>query len=224
MRFGILGGGSVGQTLGAALVERGHEVTIGIRRVSPETLAASRNQAGTLGEWQARTGGHVGTLEEAAWRGEAVINATRGDGSLEALRMAGAQHLAGKVLIDVSNPLDFSQGMPPFLMAEYSGPTSLGERIQAEFPEARVVKAFNTLTAAVMTDPGLVSGEQDLFLSGNDEGAKEAVRDLARGFGWSSFVDLGDIKGARAQELFVLIWVRIWMTSGNPIFGYRIVR
>lgn len=224
MRIGILGGGSVGQTLGAALIERGHEVTVGIRRVSEETLAASRMQAGSLGEWQARTGGRVAALEEAAWRAEVVINATRGDGSLEALRIAGAGHLAGKVLIDVSNPLDFSQGMPPFLMPQYSGPTSLGEQIQAEFPEARVVKAFNTVTAAVMTDPGRVPGEHDLFLAGNDEVAKEVVRRIARSFGWASFVDLGDIKGARAQELFVVIWARIWMTGGDPIFGYRIAR
>jgi predicted dinucleotide-binding enzyme len=224
MRIGILGGGSVGQTLGAALIERGHEVAVGIRRVSPETLAASRNQAGSLGEWQARTGGRVGTLEEAASGAEIVINATRGDGSLEALRMAGLGNLTGKVLVDVSNPLDFSQGMPPFLMTEYAGPTSLGEQIQAEVPEARVVKAFNTVTAAVMVNPGLVSGEHDLFLAGNDEAAKEAVRGLARDFGWQSFVDLGDIKGARAAECFLPIWVRLWMTGGTPILGWRIVR
>lgn len=224
MRIGILGGGSAGQTLGAALIERGHEVAIGVRRVSPETLAASRMQAGTLGEWRERTGGRVVTLEEAASGAELLINATKGEGSLEALRLAGAGNLSGKVLIDVANPLDFSQGMPPFLIPEYSGPTSLGEQIQAEFPEARVVKAFNTVTAAVMANPGQVPGEHDLFLCGNDEGAKEAVRDIARSFGWQSFVDMGDIKGARAQEMFVVIWVRIWMTSGNPIFGYRIVR
>jgi 8-hydroxy-5-deazaflavin:NADPH oxidoreductase len=224
MRIGILGGGSAGQTLGGALVEHGHEVAIGIRRVSPETLAASRNQAGTLGEWQARTGGRVGTMEEAASDAELVFNATRGDGSLEALRLAGAENLAGKVLIDVSNPLDFSQGMPPFLMAEYSGPSSLGEQIQAEFPEARVVKAFNTVTAAVMVNPGLVPGEHDLFLAGNDEEAKETVRGIARSFGWASFVDLGDIKGARAAECFLPIWVRLWMTGGTAMLGWRIVK
>lgn len=222
MRIGILGGGSVGQTLGTGLIEKGHEVVVGIRQVSPETLAASRMMAGTLGEWQARTGGRVVTLEEATKGAELVVNAVKGEAALKALRMAG--NLAGKVLIDVSNPLDFSHGMPPFLMPDYSGPTSLGEQIQEAFPEARVVKAFNTVTAAVMTNPRLVPGEHDLFLSGNDEDAKEAVREIARSFGWQSFVDLGDIKGARAQELFVVIWVRIWMTGGNPIFGYRIVR
>ena len=224
MRIGILGGGSVGQALGAGLAKAGHEVVLGIREVTPGTLARPRNQARTLAEWQEETGARVVTIEEAAWRGEAVVNATSGAGSLEALRIAGARTLAGKVLIDVANPLDFSRGMPPFLMAEYSGPTSLGERIQAEFPEARVVKCFNTVTAAVMVDPRLVPQEHDLFLCGNDEVAKAMVRRLAQGFGWSRFVDLGDIAGARAQEMLGVIWVRLCTTGGTPLLGYRIVK
>jgi hypothetical protein len=223
MQIGILGGGSVGQTLGAGLKALGHEVMLGIREVTPETLSQPRAQARPLGDWQGATGARVATLAEAAGAAEIVINATNGRGSLEALRSAGAENLAGKVLIDVANPLDFSRGMPPFLLSELSGPTSLGERIQAEVPEARVVKCFNTVTAAVMVKPDLVPGEHDLFLCGNDEGAKEVVRDLARALGWSRFVDLGDIVGARAQECFLPIWVRLWMTGGTPLLGYRIV-
>ena len=224
MRIGIVGGGSVGQTLGAGFIKAGHEVVLGIREVTPETLAQPRSQARALAEWQDDTGARVVTMEEAAWRGEVVVNATNGAGSLEALRIAGSRNHAGKVLIDVSNPLDFSKGMPPFLMADYSGPTSLGERIQAEFPETRVVKCFNTVTARVMVDPSLVPAEHDLFVCGNDEAAKGTARELARGFGWRSFVDMGDIVGARAQEMFVVIWVRLWMTSGDPIFGFQIAR
>lgn len=220
MRIGVLGGGSVGQTLGAGLARLGHEVVLGIREVTPETLARPRAQARSLAE----TGLRVVTLPEAARHGEVVVNATNGEGTLAALRLAGAEALAGKVLVDVSNPLDFGQGMPPFIPAAYAGPTSLGEQVQAAFPEARVVKAFNTVTAAVMVDPGLVPGEHDLFLSGDDPEAKAVVEGLARGFGWTRFVDLGDIRGCRAQEVFVLIWVRLWMTSGSPTFGYRIVR
>ena len=175
MRIGILGGGSVGQTLGEGFSRAGHEV---------------------------------------------AVNATSGRGSVEAVRACGAA-LDGEVLIDVSNPLDVSRGMPPFLLAEHSGPTSLAEAIQAEAPGAQVVKCFNTVTAAVMVDPSLVAGEHDLFLCG-DEGGKDTVRALARGFGWSRFVDLGDIAGARAQEAFVVIWVRLWMTQGTPLLGYRI--
>ncbi len=219
MRIGILGGGSVAQTLGAGFARAGHEVALGIREVTAETLAQPRAQAKPLGE----TGLRVVTLEEAAAGAEVVVNATNGAGSVEAVR-AAREGLGGKVLVDVSNPLDFSRGMPPFLMAEYSGPTSLAEAIQAEVPEARVVKCFNTVTAAVMVDPSLVPGEHDLFLCGDDEDAKETVRELARGFGWRSFVDLGDLVGARAQEAFVVIWVRLWTTGGTPFLGYRIVR
>ncbi len=224
MRIGILGGGSVGQTLGAALARQGHAVTLGIRDVTDETLAAPRSDAKPLRDWQVETAVPVVVLAEAAAAAEVIVNATNGAGSLEALQSAGAANLAGKVLVDVSNPLDFSKGMPPFLIPQYSGPTSLAEQIQAAFPDSRVVKAFNTVTAAVMVAPDLVPGEHDLFLCGNDERAKEVVRDLARSFGWSRFVDLGDIVGARAQELFVVIWVRLWTTGGTPLFGYRIVR
>jgi predicted dinucleotide-binding enzyme len=176
MRIGILGGGSVGQTLGEGFSRAGHEV---------------------------------------------AVNATSGRGSVEAVRACGAA-LDGEVLIDVSNPLDVSRGMPPFLLAEHSGPTSLAEAIQAEAPGAQVVKCFNTVTAAVMVDPSLVAGEHDLFLCGNDGEAKAVVRGLAEGFGWRRFVDLGDLAGARAQEAFVVIWVRLWMTQGTPLLGYRI--
>ena len=222
MRIGILGGGSVGQIMGAALRRRGHEVSLGIRAVTAETLARPRSQGQPLGDWRDETGIPVVTLAEAAQGAEILLNATNGGGSLEALRHAGAENLAGKVLIDVSNPLDFSNGMPPSLLRDYSGATSLGERIQAEFPEARVVKCFNTVTGRVMVEPSLVAGEHDLFLCGNDPEAKEVVRGLARGFGWKRFVDLGDIVGARAQECFLPIWVRLWMTTGTPLLGYRI--
>lgn len=223
MRIGVLGGGTVGQTLAAALRRAEHEVALGIRKVTEATLAQPRSQARILGEWQNETGIRVVTLEQAARGAELVVNATTGAGSLEALELAGAANLAGKVLIDAANPLDFSRGMPPSLLAEYSGATSLAERIQAAFPEARVVKCFNTVTARVMVEPSLVPGEHDLFLCGNDAGAKDAVRALAGDFGWERFVDLGDIVGARAQESFLMIWVRLWMTSGSPIFNCRIV-
>lgn len=218
----MLGGGSVGQALGAGLARQGHEVSLGIREVTAETLAQPRAQAKPLGAWQAEAGVRVVTLEEVARGAELVVNATNGVGSLEALRMAGAGNLAGKVLIDGANPLDVSRGMPPFLPPDYSGTTSLGERIQAEFPDARVVKCFNTVNAAVMVEPSLVAGEHDMFLCGNDPEAKDTVRALAGDFGWERFVDLGDILGARAQEAFVLIWVRLWMTQGTPLLNYRI--
>ncbi len=224
MKIGMIGGGGVGQTLGAALLAQGHDVVIGIRNPSPEELAKPRAQAVPLSEWVAKSGGRVVTFAEAAAFGEVVFNVTQGAHSIAALTAAGAGNLAGKVLVDVANPLDFSAGMPPFLSADYSGPTSLGEAIQTAFPKVRLVKAFNTVAAAVMVDPGLISGDHDLFISGNDAEAKTLVADIARGFGWTGFADLGDIVGARAQEAVLPIWVRLWTTGSSPLVNLKVAR
>lgn len=224
MRIAMIGGGGVGQTLGAALLARGHDVVIGVRVPSAEELAKPRNQAEPLSAWMARTGGRVESFAEAAAQGEVVFNVTQGQHSLAALAAAGPANLAGKVLVDVANPLDFSRGMPPFLDPDLSGPTSLAEEIQKAHPEARVVKAFNTIAAAVMVDPGLIPGGHDLFLSGNDPAAKATVAGIARGFGWEGIVDLGDLTGARAQEAILPVWVRLWMVGGTPLVNLRVVR
>jgi predicted dinucleotide-binding enzyme len=224
MKIGMIGGGGVGQTLGAAFAAQGHEVVVGIRNPTTEELAKPRAQAEPLADWVARTGGRVAGLSEAAAVGEVIFNVTQGTHSITALTAAGAGNLAGKVLVDVANPLDFSAGMPPFLHTDYAGPTSLGEAIQKAFPQARVVKAFNTIAAAVMVNPGLIPGEHDLFISGNEAAAKALVMDLARGFGWTGFADLGDIVGARAQEAVLPIWVRLWMTGGSPMVNLKVAR
>lgn len=224
MKIAMIGGGGVGQTLAAGLMAKGHEVVIGIRNPSAAELGKARPQGETLEAWSAKTGGRVTDYATAAKGAEVVFNVTPGHHSLEALRAAGAANLAGKVLVDVANPLDFSKGMPPFLDPDFTGPTSLGEQVQAAFPEARVVKAFNTVAAAVMVTPSLVPGEHDLFLSGNDAAAKEVVRGIAKGFGWTRFEDLGDIVGARAQEAVLPVWVRLWMTGGTPLVGLKVVR
>ena len=224
MKIGMIGGGGVGQTLGAALLARGHEVVIGVRNPSAEELAKPRAQAVPLADWVAKNGGKVVTFAEAAAFGEVVFNVTQGAHSLAALTAAKASNLAGKVLVDVANPLDFSQGMPPFLDPTYAGPTSLGEAIQKAFPQTRVVKAFNTIAAAVMVEPGLIPGEHDLFISGNDAEAKAAVLEIARSFGWTGFADLGDIIGARAQEAVLPLWVRLWTTGGTHLVNLKVAR
>jgi 8-hydroxy-5-deazaflavin:NADPH oxidoreductase len=224
MKIGILGGGGVGQTLGAGLIAKGHDVLIGIRAVTPAELAKDRAQAVPLADWQKTTGARVVTLAEAAAHGEIVINATSGQASLEALAAAGAANLAGKVLIDVANPLDFSHGMPPFVARDYAGPTSLGEQIQAAYPDTRVVKAFNTIAAAVMTNPGLVPGAHDLLIAGNSAEAKATVAGVARDFGWQHIVDLGDIVGARATEAHLALWVRLWTSTGTPMLNIHVAR
>jgi 8-hydroxy-5-deazaflavin:NADPH oxidoreductase len=224
MRIAMIGGGGVGQTLATGLIAKGHEVVIGIRNPSPDELAKARPQGATLAEWVAKTGGTVTDLATAAKGAEIVFNVTPGQQSLSALKAAGAANLSSKVLVDVANPLDFSKGMPPFLDPALSGATSLGEQIQATYPAAKVVKAFNTIAAAVMVTPGLIPGEHDLFLSGNDAEAKELVKGIARGFGWTDFADLGDIVGARAQEAVLPVWVRLWMVGGSPLVNLKVVR
>lgn len=224
MKIGIIGGGGVGQALGQALLTLGHGVTIGIRNPSPEELGKPRPQGKPLTEWLAETGGTVSTMAQAAASADLVINATAGEASLEALALAGADNLAGKVLIDLSNPLDFSKGFPPALSAQYSGHTSVAEQIQAAFPAAHVVKAFNTVGVAIIVNPGLIKADHDLFLSGNDAGAKATVTELARGLGWQSFLDLGDIKGARAQETIVLVWLQIMGATGGTTHNLHVAR
>ena len=225
MKIAMIGGGGVAQTLAAKLIENGHDVVIGIRSVTETELAKDRQMASPLKDWQKATGGRVVTLQDAATHGEIIFNVTTGAGSLPALTQAGADRLAGKVLIDVANPLDFSKGMPPFLQPEYSGANSLAESIQKAFPKSHVVKAFNTVAAAVMVNPALIPGDHGLFVAGNDPAAKAQVTALASAeFGWTNFVDLGDIVGARASESVLPIWVRLWTTLGTPMVTLNVVK
>jgi 8-hydroxy-5-deazaflavin:NADPH oxidoreductase len=224
MKIGILGAGGVGQTLATALMAKGHDVVIGIRAVTDAALSKPRQQALPLADWQKATDGHVLTLAGTAAHGELVINATQGQSSLAALAAAGAANLAGKVLIDVANPLDFSAGMPPFIARDYAGPTSLGEQIQAAYPDTHVVKAFNTIAAAVMVNPGLVPGAHDFMLAGNSDKAKATVAGIARDFGWQHILDLGDIVGARASEAHLALWVRLWTTTGTPMLNIHVAK
>ena len=213
MNIGIIGSGIVGQTLGAALAGKGHVVVVGTR------------DAGKLKEWAARTGGRarVASFSDAAVHGEIVLNATSGHGSLEALRMAGAAALKDKILIDIANPLDFSRGFPPTLFL--SNTESLGEKIQAAFPDTRVVKTLNTVSSVVMVDPGKIGGgDHALFVCGNDAAAKAKVTELLDAwFGWKHVVDLGDITTARGTEMYLALWVRLYGKMKTPAFNIRIV-
>jgi predicted dinucleotide-binding enzyme len=224
MHIGILGSGVVGQTLGAKLAQGGHAVVLGTR--SPQRLDEKRGHGQTsLREWLARSAGNgrVATFAEAAAHGEVVIHATGGMVALEALGMATAENLGGKVLIDAANPLDFSRGMPPRLSV--CNDDSLGEQIQRALPATRVVKALNTVTAGLMVNPGLVAdGEHHLFICGNDAQAKAQVSAWLRDwFGWRNVMDLGDITAARGTEMLMPFWLRAWGALGSPLFNYRIV-
>lgn len=224
MRIGILGSGVVAQTIGAKLVERGEDVVLGTR--SPSQLSDKRGMGAPLSEWLSKTGdkARIASFADAAAHGEIVINATSGTSSLDALELAGEENLSGKILIDVSNPLDFSRGVPPTLSV--CNTDSLGEQIQRAFPKARVVKTLNTTNAQVMVDPMRVAGgDHELFMSGNDPDAKARVSELLKHwFGWRSVIDLGDITTARGAEMILPIWVRLWGALGTPMFNFRISR
>ena len=224
MKIGIIGSGIVGQTIGGKLAERGEDVILGTR--TPDNLSDKRGQGRSLEEWLMATGGNarVATFAEAAEHGEIVINATSGTGSIEALELAGEQNLNGKILIDISNALDFSRGMPPSLTV--CNTDSLGEQIQRAFPDVKVVKTLNTTNAYVMVDPAKVAGgDHDLFVSGNDAAAKARVIELLKHwFGWRTVIDLGDITPARGTEMLLPIWVRLWGALGTPMFNFKIAR
>jgi 8-hydroxy-5-deazaflavin:NADPH oxidoreductase len=197
MRVGILGAGQVGETLAGKLRELGHDVTIGTR--TPRDGAVS--------------------YADAAGGAELLINATGGTVSLDALAAAGGENLVGKVLIDVSNALDASQGFPPRVAV--GNDDSVAEQIQRAYPETRVVKALNTVNVQVMIDPASVPGEHALFVAGDDEGAKAQVIELLGTLGWPAerIVDLGDITGARAMEQYLVLWLRLLGQLGHARFN-----
>lgn len=199
MRIGVLGTGVVGQTLGEKLTSLGHDVKVGSR--DPERSFA-----------------------DAAAHGEVVFNATAGTASLEALRMAGADKLAGKLLVDVANPLDFSKGFPPTLSV--CNDDSLAEQIQREFPDARVVKALNTMNADVMVRPDLVPGEHNVLIAGDDDGAKKEVQQLLESFGWPSdrVMDLGGLDAARGMEMYLPLWLRLFQAAGTGHINIAVMR
>jgi predicted dinucleotide-binding enzyme len=222
MNIAVLGSGMVGRTLAAAFAHAGHEVAMGTRDVGQllERDAGGQPFSAWFEEHERVT---PLPFAEAAGVGELVVNATAGAVSLEALHAAGATALDGKILLDVANPLDFSGGMPPTLTV--ANTDSLGEQIQRAFPEARVVKALNTVTAALMVQPELLGHAQhDLFVCGNDAGAKaEIVALLREEFGWRTVHDLGDISAARGTEMYLILWVRLMGVHGGPNFNVRVV-
>ena len=224
MKVGLIGGGGVAQTFGKALLDRGHDCVLGIRVVNDKELNKERTYAEPLSSWIRETGGRVVTMTEAAQHGELLINATGGQHSLSALSRCVPDDLKGKILIDIANPLDFSEGFPAFLDKSLSGATSLGEQIQATYPETRVVKAFNTVANAVMVNPSLVPGEHDLFVCGNDEEAKATIMKFAEEtFGWKSIVDLGGIEASRATEGLLPFCIRNFIRTENPDFNIKLV-
>lgn len=218
MNIGIIGTGGVARAIGTKAASLGHTVMLGTRNVD-------ETRKRTQGDGMGNPSFALGTFAEAAAFGELIVNAASGTGSIPALRAAGEANLKGKVLIDISNPLDFSNGFPPSLSIVNTD--SLGETIQRTFPGVRVVKTLNTLSNPLMVDPSLVNGgDHTIFVSGNDAPAKAAVIELLTSFGWKdgSIIDLGDITTARGTEQLLPLWVRLFGKFQTPMFQFKIVR
>ena len=217
LEIAVLGTGPVGRAVAGRLVGLGHGVTLGTR--DPEETAARAEHA----SWAADHGAvRLGTFAEAAAGAGLVVNAAGGDVSLAILDSVGADHLAGKVLLDISNPLDHSHGFPPRLFVKDDD--SLAETIQRAHPEARVVKSLNTMSNQVMVHPETLGEVTAVFVSGDDAEAKAVVVELLRSMGHRDVIDLGGLETARGAEMWLPLWLRLAMALGGSDFNLKIVR
>jgi len=212
-RVGVLGTGEVGRRLAEGFRSRGHEVMIGSRDPDKPELR----------DWLSGPGAGIeaGTFAEAAAHGELLVLAVLGNVAEEAIAEAGPANFAGKVVIDAMNPLDFSGGFPPKL--SITGEDSLGERVQRALPDARVVKAFNTIGNAYFVDPSFGEGQPTMLIAGNDEAAKGTVGDVLADFGWAEPVDIGGIEGSRELEAICIAWVKIGGRRGAWDHGFKLL-
>lgn len=217
MKIAVLGTGTVGDTIGSKLISLGHEVKMGSRTTSNEKALAFVSKNGSKAS--------QGTFAEAAAFGDIIFNCTKGEHTLSILKSAGEKNLKGKILIDLTNPLDFSKGMPPTLFCENT--TSLAEEIQKVFPEVKVIKALNTMWCGIMVNPQMIGGgDHHTFISGNDQEAKAKVKEILLSFGWmeNNILDLGNITTARGTEMYLPLWLRIYSASNSGAFNIKIVK
>ncbi|MEM6349102.1 MAG: NAD(P)-binding domain-containing protein [Bacteroidota bacterium] len=227
MKVTILGTGIVGRTIAARLVELGHEVSIGTRNV--ENTLNNENKDGygnaPFKDWYKDNSQiKLQTFKEAAENADMLFNCTGGQVSIAVLEAIGEDILKGKVLLDIANPLDFSNGMPPSLSPVNTD--SLGEQIQRRFPDLKVIKSLNTMNTNLMVKPSLLQGDHNVFVCGNDEGAKSQVKEMLKSFGWRDelIIDLGDITNSRGTEMLLPIWLRLWGALGTAEFNFYIQR
>lgn len=211
MKIGIIGSGSVAQTLGTGYIAKGHAVMLGTR--DPSKLAAWLANSGTRAS--------VGTFADAAKFGDVIFLSVASAAIDSAIELTGKENFAGKTVIDLSNPMDFSDGVPPKFTGTVGN--SLGERVQRALPEANVVKAFNSIGVAVMTDP-LFNGEKAThFIAGNSDAAKAEATKLIEEFGWD-VIDLGTIEESFFLEALASLWVNYALKSNNWNMAFRLLR
>lgn len=211
MKVAVLGSGSVAIALAKGFVSRGHTVVFGTRDVNGVTaLAAVAAVSGT-------TAAHYA---QAAGSAEMAVLATSWSGTQNALQLAGAANLLGKLVIDVTNPLDFSSGKPTLA---FGFPHSAGQQIQQWLPGAHVVKAFNIISATRMIDPMFEDGYPDMFIAGNDTAAKAKTADIVKSFGWRSAIDMGDISKAYLLEALAMVWIDYGASRNHWTHGFSLL-
>ncbi len=221
MKIAILGTGNVGQTFAAKFIELGHEVMVGTRNV------ADTMQKEKFAEWHTSNATvQLGTFAVAAAFGEIVLNALNGAATITAISSANKTDFEGKIILDVSNPLDLSNGFPPTLLPGLINTNSLGEEIQKTLPNAKVVKSLSTMWCGLMVNPTMIgNGDHNAFIAGNDTDAKIKVKEILVSFGWilSNILDLGDITKARGVEMYLPLWLSIYGATNNGAFNIKIV-
>jgi 8-hydroxy-5-deazaflavin:NADPH oxidoreductase len=223
MKIAVLGTGGVGKAFAPKLKELGHQVVIGTRDVK-QTLADDKK--GFTEFLKKNEGLELRSFAEAAAWADVLINVSKGSATLDVIRACGISNLKDKIIVDISNPLDFSKGMPPTLIPELCNTTSLGEEIQKLVPGAKVVKTLNTMWNGLMINPSLINGGNHVnYICGNDEGAKQKVKELLYQLGWKkeNVLDIGDITGARATEATLPIWLRVYGARQSGSFNFQIV-
>jgi 8-hydroxy-5-deazaflavin:NADPH oxidoreductase len=219
MKIGVLGTGAVGEAIGSALINKGHSVMMGSRTAGNEKSK----------EWRKKNGDHAfeGDFAEASVYGDLIFLCLNGAYAYDVVKELSSSDLANRIVVDVTNPLDFTQGMPPKIIEQFQG-VSLGEQLQELLPHSFIVKALNTVNYKLMVDARLVnSASHNLFICGDDSTAKNQVKHfLVDNFYWKpeSLVDLGGIKSARCTEAIVPFWVLVWQSLGTPLFNFKVVQ
>jgi predicted dinucleotide-binding enzyme len=215
-KIGVLGTGMVGKTIANKLLQLGYEVKMGSRTSNNEKALKWLRAAGPNAQ--------IGTFEEVTIQSDILFNCTKGASVEEAIRLAGIENLKSKIVIDLSNPLDFSNGMPPTLIPQYANSWSMGEAIQQLCPETFVVKTLNMVNCKVMVNAALAGDNASMFVCGNDSESKLTVSKLLEEFGWNDIIDLGDIGASRGMEMLLPIWLLLWKATGTGHLAFKIVR
>ncbi len=212
MKVGILGTGDVGKAIAKGLLALGHEVMIGARSAGSEKATAVAAELGAKAV--------AGSFAEAAAYGEVVVLATLGSVNEQVIAATGADNLTGKVVLDTTNPLDFTKGFPPSLLQPKEG--SGAQAIQALAPGARVLKVFKPVRNALMFRPELQGGAPTMFLCGNDEVAKATAAEIVTAFGWEP-IDVGTLAAAHWLEAMCMVWVAVGARSGRWDRAFKLV-